>query len=132
MLQFSTKPDIKVKEQSEENLLKGKKIYEPARFMTINQALGQLFEVEHDCNQNVVPNDLIVIGVARLGSDDQIIGAGRMCEVAEHGFGSPLHCLVIPGIMHEMEYQLLQDKYCLGDKKLFHSSYKKYHLHLLH
>ncbi len=37
--------DIKVKEQSEENMARGRKIYEPPRFMTVNQALEQLLEV---------------------------------------------------------------------------------------
>ena len=32
--------DIKVKEQSIENLMKGNKIYEPPRYMTVNQ-VGQ-------------------------------------------------------------------------------------------
>lgn len=34
-----------VKEQSEENLARGRKIYEPPRFMSVNQALEQLVEV---------------------------------------------------------------------------------------
>ena len=34
--------DIKVKEQSLENLARGRKIYEPPRFMTVNQALQQI------------------------------------------------------------------------------------------
>lgn len=38
--------DIKVKEQSEENLLRGKLIYEPPRYMSVNQCIEQLLEVE--------------------------------------------------------------------------------------
>jgi diphthine synthase len=38
--------DIKVKEQSIENLARGRKIYEPPRFMTVNQAVEQLLEIE--------------------------------------------------------------------------------------
>lgn len=37
--------DIKVKEQSKENLAKGVEKYEPPRFMTINEAIKQLLEV---------------------------------------------------------------------------------------
>ncbi|GFR12120.1 diphthine methyl ester synthase [Trichonephila clavata] len=37
--------DIKVKEQSIENLIKGKKIYEPPRFMTVSCAAQQLLEI---------------------------------------------------------------------------------------
>lgn len=38
--------DIKVKEQSEENLARGRKIYEPARFMTVSQCAQQMLETE--------------------------------------------------------------------------------------
>ena len=37
--------DIKMKEQSVENLMKGRKIYEPPRFMTAGQAAEQLLTV---------------------------------------------------------------------------------------
>lgn len=39
--------DIKVKERTEENILKDRKIYEPARFMTIKECVHQLLEIEH-------------------------------------------------------------------------------------
>lgn len=38
--------DIKVKEQTVENMMRGRKIYEPPRYMTINQAIAQLLEIE--------------------------------------------------------------------------------------
>jgi diphthine synthase len=38
--------DIKVKEKSEENLLKNKPIYEPPRFMDVATAVAQLLEAE--------------------------------------------------------------------------------------
>ncbi|XP_046905678.1 diphthine methyl ester synthase isoform X2 [Hypomesus transpacificus] len=37
--------DIKVKEQSMENLIRGRKIYEPPRYMTVCQAAEQLLEI---------------------------------------------------------------------------------------
>jgi diphthine synthase len=44
--------DIKVKEQSEENLFKGRLIYEPPRFMTVAQAVAQLLESEATRKEN--------------------------------------------------------------------------------
>uniref|UniRef100_A0A453KH23 diphthine methyl ester synthase n=1 Tax=Aegilops tauschii subsp. strangulata TaxID=200361 RepID=A0A453KH23_AEGTS len=38
--------DIRVKEPTLESLCRGKKVYEPARFMTVNTAISQLLEVE--------------------------------------------------------------------------------------
>ena len=37
--------DIKVKEQSLDNLMKGRKIYEPSRYMSVNQAAEQLLDI---------------------------------------------------------------------------------------
>ena len=43
--------DIKVKEQSIENMARGRKIYEAPRYMTINQAVEQLLEIEGHKNE---------------------------------------------------------------------------------
>lgn len=45
--------DIKVKEPSLESLARGRKDYEPPRFMTVNTAIEQLLEIE-DRRQVVV------------------------------------------------------------------------------
>ncbi|XP_067028489.1 diphthine methyl ester synthase-like isoform X4 [Acropora muricata] len=37
--------DIKVKEQSVENMMRGRKIYEPPRYMSVNEAVRQLLDV---------------------------------------------------------------------------------------
>jgi len=95
--------DIKVKEQSEENLLRGRKIYEPPRFMTINQALEQLLEIEAKHNENVVTTNTFCIGCARIGRDDQLIVSGTAAELIRVDFGGPLHSLVIAGQMHPLE-----------------------------
>lgn len=44
--------DIKMKEQTVENLLKGNKIFEPPRFLTINKCIEQMLEVEEKRNLN--------------------------------------------------------------------------------
>ena len=38
--------DIKVKEQSLENMARGRKVYEPARYMTVGQCARQMLEIE--------------------------------------------------------------------------------------
>merc|ERR1712061_217543 len=58
--------DIKVKEQTVENLMRGRKVYEPPRFMTVAQALEQLREVEQDKKEGVASDDSLVMGLARL------------------------------------------------------------------
>lgn len=59
--------DIKVKERSEENLIKNKNIYEPPRFMSCAQAADQLLEAEEVNNKKVFNNETICVGLARIG-----------------------------------------------------------------
>lgn len=109
--------DIKVKEVSEENLARGKKIYEPPRFMTVVEALEQLVECEEELGGGVVRAGDLVVAVCRMGAPDQLIRAGRVDELlAFEGFGGPLHALVIPGPeLHELEYDVLRRMFMADD-----------------
>lgn len=97
--------DIKVKEQSIENMARGRKVYEPPRYMTVGQAVTQLLEVENSRNAGVYSPTTPAIGLARVGSDDQQIIAGTMQELTQVDFGGPLHSLIIPGTMHFLELE---------------------------
>lgn len=103
--------DIKVKEQSEENLCRGRKIYEPPRFMTTQQAAQQLLEIvenqtgeEGSCKLKA---DSKVVCVARVGTDTQKIVTCSLATAAETDLGLPLHSLVIPGELHYLEADAL-------------------------
>ena len=100
--------DIKVKEPSLESLARGKKVYEPARYMTVNTAVEQLLEVEDNRKLNAFSADSLAVGVARIGAPSQQIVAGTMQELLDVDFGDPLHSLVIPGNMHVIESEFLQ------------------------
>ncbi|KAJ1674992.1 diphthine synthase [Spiromyces aspiralis] len=105
--------DIKVKEQSIENLARGRKIYEPPRYMTVNQAVQQMLEIEGLRKENgkwFYGDESLAIGVARIGSDDQVIKAGTMQQLLKADFGAPLHSLVLVGSrLHELEAEVLRD-----------------------
>ena len=92
--------DIKVKEISEENLAKGKKIYEPPRFMTVNQALEELLEASKNSenvqeNKRLINEENLCYGVARIGSESQIVKAGKIKDIIKFDFGKPLHSVVL-------------------------------------
>jgi len=72
--------DIKVKEQSIENMLKNKPIYEPPRFMTVSQCVSQLMEAEQNCNGNCFDKDTKCIGLGRIGMQNQVVKAGKMSD----------------------------------------------------
>ncbi|KAJ3124076.1 diphthine synthase [Nowakowskiella sp. JEL0407] len=109
--------DIKVKEQSTENMARGRKIYEPPRYMTINTAIEQLLEVEEELGEKVYGKDTIGVGLARVGSDTQQIVSGTFEQLMEVDFGGPLHSFIICGNMHYLELEFL--KQFAVDKNLF-------------
>ena len=98
--------DIKVKEPDFEAMARGKTVYLPPRFMTVNQALEQLIEVEEKRQEGAYTRDTLCVGMARLGQKDQKIAAGTMDELLQVDFGAPLHCLAIAGDVHCLEEEV--------------------------
>ena len=101
--------DIKVKEISEENLCKGKKIYEKPRFMTVNVALAQLLEAEENLKTNSINENSLCVGVVRVGSPTQLIVSGKIKDLINYDFGGPLHTLIVcaPNL-HSMEKEMME------------------------
>uniref|UniRef100_A0A3B4B2G5 diphthine methyl ester synthase n=1 Tax=Periophthalmus magnuspinnatus TaxID=409849 RepID=A0A3B4B2G5_9GOBI len=104
--------DIKVKEQSIENMMRGRKIFEPPRFMTVAQAVEQLLQIiqrrREEGEELGMTEDTVCVGVARLGSDDQVIRAAPLRELASCDLGEPLHSLVVTGRLHPLELDMLK------------------------
>lgn len=104
--------DIKVKEQSVENLIKGRKIFEPPRYMSVNEAVSQLLDVVKNRDMKGEPpaytESTIAVGLARVGAANQKIVCGSMKELLSHDLGRPLHSLIIPGHLHFIEKDMLR------------------------
>lgn len=79
---------------------------EEDRYMTINQALQTLLDIAKKRN-NEINMDTIAVGFARMGSEDRIIKAGKISELLNQDFGTPMHILVIPGELHFIEKEAL-------------------------
>jgi len=108
--------DIKVKEQTEENLARGRKIYEPPRYMTIPQAVAQLLEIEALRNSDILsPDKTLAIGLSRVGGGDgnERIVCGTLAELMsqpQDAFGEPLHSVVIVGRrLHHLEVEYAEE-----------------------
>ena len=89
--------------------------------MTVAQAIDQLLEIEKNRGENVISDNTIAVGLARVGQEDQCVVSGTLLELLEVDFGKPLHSLVIPGRMHFLEAEFLRtfalnpstfDQYC--------------------
>ena len=104
--------DIKVKEQSVENMMRGREVYEPPRFMRVSEAAQQLTECFQLCADvenlsDFLTEESLCIGVARLGSDSQAIKSCSLKEMCNVDLGAPLHSLVIPASLHEVEKEMV-------------------------
>ncbi|KAL4815637.1 Diphthine synthase [Aspergillus spinulosporus] len=96
--------DIKVKEQSLENMARGRLIYEPPRFMTVAQCAAQMLETEEERQEGVWGPDSLAVGAARVGAEDQKLVAGTLQELTQVDMGRPLHSLVLLGRRaHDLE-----------------------------
>ncbi|CCF59987.1 hypothetical protein KAFR_0I02070 [Kazachstania africana CBS 2517] len=100
--------DIKVKEQSIENMARGRLIYEPPRYMSISQCCEQLLEVEENRGTKAYTPDTPAVAISRLGSGSQSFKVGTIKELSEYDAGEPLHSLVILGRQcHDLELEYL-------------------------
>jgi len=77
------------------------------RFMSIAEGLAHLLKAEAVRKHGIVTQQRFVVGVARLGAPDQIISAGPLTAIASTDFGSPPHCIIIPGKLHPIEEEML-------------------------
>jgi diphthine synthase len=95
--------------------MRGKALFEPPRFMTVSQAVEQLEEVEKAEGAGCFAGEVKLVGVARVGKENQTIVFGSVNEFlerreeVEERLGGPLHSLVVCAEeLHEMEEQFLK------------------------
>lgn len=81
---------------------------EGSRYMTANEGLRLLLEMEKRSPRGVVTEGTVVGVVARAGSDDAVVMAGPAASLLEADFGPPLHSVVVPGKLHFMEEEALR------------------------
>lgn len=102
--------DIKVKEQSLENLTRGRKIFEPPKFMTVAQCASQMLETEETRGEGVCGPQSLAVGVARIGAGDQKMAAGTLEQLSSTELGPPLHSLVLLGRRtHDLERDFVRE-----------------------
>ena len=105
--------DIKMKEQSVENMMKNNNIFEPPRWMTCQVCCEQFLEILEQGNEDFkaagITPETKIMGVSKVGSDKQKMVYASIAEHAkENLLGEPLHSLVIPAEeLHELELEFL-------------------------
>jgi len=78
------------------------------RFMSANEGLKILLELEDRKRENILSEDTKVVVLARAGSLKPKIVYGKIGDLIDYDFGPPLHSIIIPGKLHFMEEEALK------------------------
>lgn len=80
------------------------------RYMTVNEGLEYLMNINDSLErEGLITKNSLAIGIARVGSKDNVVKAGRIKELIDYDFGGPLHCIIIPSNLHVVEKEYLVD-----------------------
>jgi diphthine synthase len=74
------------------------------RFMTVHEAVAILERIAAE-RDAMIP---LYVGIARAGSDEPAVKAGTAGSLRSFDFGPPLHILVVPAELHDMERAYLE------------------------
>lgn len=78
------------------------------KFMSIKEAIEYLLRVEDKRKEKVFDKATLCVGVARVGSPEPKIVFGSAEELLKIDFGEPLHSLIVPGKLHFVEEEALE------------------------
>ncbi len=77
------------------------------RYMTANEAMKILLQVEEMKRQNVFTPETFVVVLARAGSLNPTLKAGYVKDMIKKDFGKQPHIMVVPGRLHIVEKEYL-------------------------
>ncbi|HDZ35785.1 MAG TPA: diphthine synthase [Thermococcus sp.] len=80
---------------------------EQNRYMTANEAMEILLQVEDMKKENVFTPDTLVVVLARAGSLNPTLRAGYVKDMLNEDFGRQPHVMVVPGRLHIVEAEYL-------------------------
>lgn len=80
---------------------------EQNRYMTANEAMEILLQVEDMKKENVFTPDTLVVVLARAGSLNPTLRAGYVKDMLKEDFGRQPHVMVVPGRLHIVEAEYL-------------------------
>jgi diphthine synthase len=100
--------DIKVKEPNIKEMMQGRIVYDPPRYMSVATCCQQLLEIEELRKEEAYTPQTPCISVSRLGSPNQSFKAATLEELANYDAGEPLHSVVMLGRqVHDLELDYL-------------------------
>lgn len=82
------------------------------RYLTANEAMKIMLDLESKEGKNVFTKKTLIVTIARAGSKNSVVKAGKVGDLINFDFGPPPHVLIVPGRLHFLEAEALQ---VLGD-----------------
>lgn len=80
---------------------------ENSNYMTANQGLNLLMNMEERVGSGILSPRSLVCVVACAGHPTPVVKAGPLAALSDLDFGPPLHTVVVPGKLHFMEEEAL-------------------------
>jgi diphthine synthase len=77
------------------------------KFLNVSEAIKLLLDVDKKRKANLFTEDSLVVGCARLGSDNNIIKVGTAKDIMNIDFGNPPYCLIVPAKLNHKEQEYL-------------------------
>jgi diphthine synthase len=74
------------------------------RYMTVNEAIDLLERMAAEKKMQIS----LYVGIARAGSYNPIVRAGSAGTLKSVDFGPPVHILIVPAELHDMEQSYLE------------------------
>jgi len=74
------------------------------KYMTVHEAITLLEQMAAEKKVHIP----LYVGIARAGSDDPLVRAGSADTLQSVDFGLPLHILIVPAELHDMERSYLE------------------------
>ncbi len=78
------------------------------RYMTANEALKILLQLEEKRKENIYNENTKILVVARVGSIKPKLVYGKIKDLINYDFGGPLHSIIFTGKLHFMEEDALK------------------------
>ncbi len=82
---------------------------EEEKYLTGDNGIDYLLDLEEEQGRNVLTEDSLVLVVARADSKDCLVKGGPAGELKDDDFGDPPHVLIVPGELHFLEAEALQN-----------------------
>jgi diphthine synthase len=77
------------------------------QYLSINQALKMLLEIEQKKKLCIVTPETVAVGIARAGNSNPTLKADFVKDLEDFDFGEPPYSLIVPGELHFMEVEAL-------------------------